>query len=68
MANPTESRGSLERAVSLAGIVAKMVACGLKTPSVPPDQTSGICVTSSELRVPFAVRTSRNARSASRRV
>ncbi len=52
----------------LTGILAKMVACGLSTPSVPPDQASGICLTSSQLRVPLATRTSRKARSAKRRV
>ena len=57
----------LRRAWS-AGTVAKIVACGLITPSVPPDQTIGICLTSSALRLPLATSTSRNARSAMMRV
>ena len=35
--------------------VAKMVACGEMTPSVPPDHTMGICLTSSIDRVPLSI-------------
>ena len=45
-----------------------MVACGLMTPSVPPDQTIGISLTSSSGRLPFSTSTSRKARSAMIRV
>ena len=43
IAKPTVSRGSSLRTAAVAGTVANMVACGLITPSVPPDQTIGIC-------------------------
>ena len=49
-------------------LVAKIVACGLMTPSVPPDQTIGTCLTSSTERLPLATSTSRKARSAMIRV
>ena len=68
IAKPTVSRGSSVAGAWSAGIVAKMVACGESTPSVPPDQTIGTCLTSSALRVPRATSTSRNARSAMMRV
>ncbi len=68
IAKPTVSRGSSVRSAWPAGRVAKIVACGLITPSVPPDHTIGTCLTSSALRVPFAASTSRNARSAMIRV
>ena len=51
-----------------AGSVANTVACGDSTPSVPPDQTIGICLISSAERVPFAAIASRKARSAMIRV
>ena len=68
IANPTVNRGSSEPAACSTGTVAKTVACGDSTPSVPPDQTIGICLTSSAVRVPFAAITSRKARSAMIRV
>ncbi len=64
IAKPTVSRGS--SAVS-ASVVAKIVAWGLITPSVPPDHTIGTCLTSSA-GAPFSTSTSRNARSAMIRV
>ena len=68
IAKPTVSRGSSVCSARSAGTVAKIVACGLSTPSVPPDHTIGTCLTSSALRVPLATSTSRNARSAMIRV
>ncbi len=68
IANPTVSRGFWVCTASSAGSVAKIVACGPITPSVPPDQTIGTCLTSSALRLPLATSTSRNARSARMRV
>ena len=59
IANPTVSRGS---SVGSASVVAKIVACGLITPSVPPDHTIGTCLTCSA-GAPFSTSTSRNARS-----
>ena len=47
IANPTVSRGSSVGVTASAGSVANTVACGDSTPSVPPDQTIGICFTSS---------------------
>src|SRR5699024_11617058 len=47
MAKPTLRRGSSVCTVLSSGRVAKIVAWGLITPSVPPDQTIGICRTSS---------------------
>lgn len=67
IANPMDSRGSDVAAADSAGTVAKIVACGLMTPSVPPDQTIGISATAAP-RLPFAVSTSRKARSARIRV
>ena len=49
-------------------MVAKIVACGEITPSVPPDHTMGICLISSIDRLPRSSSTSRNARSAMMRV
>ena len=68
IANPTVSRGS-SSAGSSSGVstVAKIVACGLMTPSVPPDHTIGTCFTWSG-GAPFSTRTSRKARSAMIRV
>src|SRR3954469_19597951 len=54
IANPTVSRGSSVRSARSAGTVAKIVACGLSTPSVPPDQTIGTRPTSSARRGPLA--------------
>ena len=68
IAKPTVSRGSSVGSARSAGSVANTVACGLSTPSVPPDQTIGTSATSSALRVPFATSTSRKARSAMIRV
>jgi hypothetical protein len=68
IATPTDSRGSSEAGAEAGSTVAKTVACGLSTPSVPPDHTSGTPLTSSAVRVPLAASTSRNARSASSRV
>jgi hypothetical protein len=68
IANPTVSRGSSVGSTCSAGTVAKIVACGLSTPSVPPDQTIGIRAMSSAGRVPRAANTSRKARSAMIRV
>ena len=68
IAKPTVSRGSSVCTAWSGGSVAKIVACGLITPSVPPDHTIGICLTSSALRLPLATSTSRNARSAMIRV
>jgi hypothetical protein len=65
IAYPTVSRGSSVGTASAAGTVAKMVACGDSTPSVPPDQTIG---TSCALGCPRATSTSRKARSAMIRV
>ena len=59
IAKPTVSRGS---SLGSASVVAKMVAWGLSTPSVPPDQTMGICFTCSA-GAPFSSSTSRKARS-----
>ena len=67
MANPTVSRGSSESSALSAGSVAKIVACGLITPSVPPDHTMGIWRTCSA-GAPLATSTSRKARSAMIRV
>ena len=64
IAKPTVNRGS---SLGSASVVAKMVACGLITPSVPPDQTIGTSFTWSA-GAPFAISTSRNARSAMIRV
>jgi hypothetical protein len=68
IAKPTVSRGSSVTGAASRGTVAKMVACGESTPSVPPDHTIGTCRTSSIGRVPRATSTSRNARSAMMRV
>jgi hypothetical protein len=68
IANPTVSRGSSVLAAWSAGMVANTVACGDSTPSVPPDQTIGICRTCSGVREPLAPITSRKARSAMIRV
>ncbi len=68
IAKPTVSRRSSLGSTVPSGTVAKTVACGLITPSVPPDHTIGICLTSSAERVPLAAITSRNARSAMIRV
>jgi hypothetical protein len=68
IAKPTVSRGSSVAFTASSGTVAKTVACGLMTPSVPPDHTIGICLTSSAERVPFPAMTSRKARSAMIRV
>ena len=68
IAYPTVRRGSSVFSTLSSGSVAKIVACGLMTPSVPPDHTIGICLTSSSERVPFSSRTSRKARSAMIRV
>jgi hypothetical protein len=59
IAKPTVSRGS---STGSASVVAKIVACGLITPSVPPDHTIGICLTWSA-GAPLSMSTSRNARS-----
>ena len=67
MANPTVSRGSSLGSARSAGTVAKIVACGLITPSVPPDQTMGTSLTFSA-SAPLAIRSSRKARSAMIRV
>ncbi len=64
IAKPTVSRGSSEGSAS---VVAKIVACGLITPSVPPDQTIGTSLTCSA-GAPAATSASRNARSAMIRV
>ncbi len=68
IANPTVSRGSSVAITRSGGTVAKIVACGEITPSVPPDHTMGTCLTSSGERDPLATSTSRNARSAMIRV
>ncbi len=47
---------------------ANTVACGVMTPSHPPDHTIGIVATSASLRLPCFISTRRNARSARRRV
>ena len=44
IAKPTVSRGSSVGSTLPAGSVANTVACGDSTPSVPPDQTIGICL------------------------
>ena len=67
IANPTVSRGSSVGSTSV-GTVAKIVACGLITPSVPPDQTIGTSLDLRRRRAPFSTSTSRNARSAMIRV
>ena len=67
IAKPTVSRGSSDGTTSASGTVAKIVACGLITPSVPPDHTIGISLTASAC-APFATSASRNARSAMIRV
>ena len=67
MANPTVRRGSSVCSASSAGTVAKIVACGEMTPSVPPDHTIGTCLTWSA-GAPLATSTSRKARSAMIRV
>ena len=59
IAKPTVSRCS---SVGSASVVAKIVACGEITPSVPPDHTIGIWRTWSA-GAPFSTSTSRNARS-----
>ncbi len=64
MAKPTVRRGS---SVGSASVVAKIVAWGLITPSVPPDHTIGTCLTCSA-GAPLDTSTSRNARSAMIRV
>ncbi len=68
IATPTETRGSSEGSTLEGSTEAKIVACGLSTPSVPPDHTSGTCAASSGVRVPLATSTSRKARSARMRV
>ena len=67
IANPTVRRGSSVGSASLSGTVAKTVACGLITPSVPPDHTIGTWLTWSA-GAPLATSTSRKARSAMIRV
>ena len=67
IAKPTVSRSSSVWAASSSGTVAKIVACGLMTPSVPPDQTIGTSLTRSG-SAPFSTSASRNARSAMIRV
>ena len=64
IANPTVSRDSSDGSAS---VVAKIVACGLITPSVPPDHTIGISFTFAA-SAPFSTSTSRKARSAMIRV
>ena len=64
IAKPTVSRGSSDGSAST---VAKIVACGLITPSVPPDQTIGTSLTRPG-SAPFDTSISRNARSAMIRV
>ena len=54
IANPTDSRGSSVTSAASGGTVAKIVACGLSTPSVPPDHTIGTCATASASRLPLA--------------
>ena len=39
---PTDNRGSSLGASPLRATVAKIAACGESTPSVPPDQSTGI--------------------------
>ena len=69
IATPTRHARLVARLGAAAGsAVAKIVACGLSTPSVPPDHTSGTWATSSAVRVPLATSTSRKARSARMRV
>ena len=48
--------------------LANTVACGVMTPSQPPDQTIGILAMSASLRLPFFSSTRRNASSARMRV
>ncbi len=73
IAKPTDSRLSSTPAtapwlgVSVASVVAKIVAWGLMTPSVPPDQTIGISLTCSG-GAPLSMSASRKARSAMMRV
>ena len=52
----------------VAPVRAKMVACGVITPSQPPDQTIGICATSVSERCPCFISARRNAWSARMRV
>ena len=47
---------------------ANTVACGVITPSHPPDHTIGICLTCSSVRLPCFISTARNAWSARMRV
>lgn len=68
IAYPTDRRGSSACGARDASTVAKTVACGEMTPSVPPDQTIGICRISLIGLVPLLARTSRKARSARIRV
>ena len=49
-------------------LLANTVACGVMTPSQPPDQTIGILAMSASLRLPFFSSTRRNASSARMRV
>ena len=67
IAIPTVSRGSSVGSTVEGSTVAKIVACGLITPSVPPDQTIGTSRTCSA-GAPFSISTSRKARSAMIRV
>src|SRR5881296_183151 len=55
-------------AVPFRSFRAKTVACGVMTPSHPPDHTIGIVATSASLRLPCLSSTRRKAWSASRRV
>ena len=50
------------------GVAANMVACGVITPSQPPDQTIGIFAISASLRLPCLLQHRRNAWSARMRV
>ena len=68
IANPTDSRGSDVATADSEGTVAKIVACGLMhavRPAGPDDRYLGHRL---RLRLPFAVSTSRKARSAMIRV
>ncbi len=68
IAKPVVRRGSaFDGSSSATSVVAKMVACGLITPSVPPDQTIGISLTLAA-SAPRATSASRKARSAMMRV
>ena len=66
IAVPMASRGVCAGPVS--SLRAKTVACGVSTPSQPPDQTMGMPPTSAALRLPCARRTPRKAVSERMRV